>query len=282
MNVGVGTISVEVFEVSNCAAPTLPSFDAPERESGVVPCARLSAALVPAAAKTACATEAAVAAVTAADIAAAEMAAADACANAAAGAPAASAASAEEPLPAAAPDGRSAESGSGALGPCAIAAAMAACEAASAPAVAGPLLKVESFGALESVDEGAESANAVDLKVAVVSLNLAVRVLPVGTAEPVAAVDVSAIGGARKLAACGTRKPEPVAVGPLAGDGAGASTLIAGVGEVARTGGAAGVGVSGAAGSRFGKVKPPVAPLGSPGAVDAPAMAPGTDPGAPP
>ncbi len=103
LNVGVGALSVEVFEVSSCAAPTLPSFDAPESvESGLLLCERLSAAPALAAAKTACAMEAAVAAVAAADIAAA-----DACANAAAAAPAADAPAAGS-LTAAAPCGEAA------------------------------------------------------------------------------------------------------------------------------------------------------------------------------
>ena len=160
LNVGVGALSVEVFEVSSCAAPALPSLDAPESvESGLLLCERLSAALVLAAARTACAMEAAVAAVVAADIAAA-----DACANAARRAPAADV-PAEGPLTAAAPDGRSllapekssveAESGTDEL-PCAIAAASTACATASVPVPGtGPLLWAESLSALASVEDGA-------------------------------------------------------------------------------------------------------------------------------
>src|ERR1700729_1769747 len=65
LNVGIGTLSVDVFELSNCAAPTLPSFDPPDNvESGPLLRERLSAAPAPAPAEaeSACAMEATVAA----------------------------------------------------------------------------------------------------------------------------------------------------------------------------------------------------------------------------
>ena len=209
LNVGVGALSVEVFEVSSCAAPTLPSFDAPESvESGLLPCVRLSAALVPAVAETSCAAEAAAAAVIAADIAAA-----DACAKAAAGAAAADAPAAA-PLTAAAPDGKSvsevdnssakAESGAGAFVPCAIAAAMAAWAAESVPAApVGPLLGVESLVAPASAEDGAELPEAVVPCFVAGSLNFAGAVAPVG--DP-------GVASVRMLAACGMVGPEPAGV----------------------------------------------------------------------
>jgi hypothetical protein len=64
LNVGVDRLSVDAFEVNSCAAPALPSFEAPDNEeSGPLLCERLSAAAAPAALEIACA--AAVAAVTA-------------------------------------------------------------------------------------------------------------------------------------------------------------------------------------------------------------------------
>ncbi len=278
LNVGVGVLSVEVFEVSSCAAPALPSFDAPESvASELLPCVRLSAALELAAAKTACATEAAVAAVTAAD-----MAAADACANAAAGAPAADA-SAAEPLTAAAPVGRPVseiakssnedDPEAGWFVPCAIAAAIAACAAASVSAV-GPLLEVELFSVLVSVEEGVESANAVIWDVA------ASRSLALGLSAPAAAVadlDIPGAASVRMPTACGMLRPEPVAVGPAATNGAVVSMPIPGAGDAAGPGAA---GPGSAAGSRFGKAKMPAAPPVSAGALDAAATALGTDPAA--
>lgn len=277
MNVGVGALSLAVFEVNSCAAPALPSFDAPASVgSGPLPCERLSVALALAAAETACATEAAVAAVTAADIAAA-----DCCAKAAAAAPVAG------PLTAAAPGGRSvsevdkssvaAESALGALAPCVIAAAMRACAAASVPAAAGALLRVESPGALP--EDGAALAAAVVAGFAMASL---------GFAATVPAVDVSAVASVRKPAGCGRLRPEPAALGPLAEGAVVASAPVAGLGVAVRPGEAAepgeaaapgnAVGAGAAAGSGFGKLKMIVAALALAGAVEAAVIAPGTDP----
>jgi hypothetical protein len=248
LKVGVGTLSLEVFEVSSCEAPTLPSFDAPESgESGLLPCERLSAALALAAGETTCATEAAAAAVTAADIAAA-----DACAKAAA------AASAVAALNIAAPGGPSillvaeslaeAASGAGALVPCATAAAMAACAAASVPAAAGPLLEVEAFSVVESLsvaapEDGVEFTDASVPWFAVAPLDLAA--LPAGTAGTVTVVGVPGAAGVRMLTACGMLgPPEAAVVGALADDGIGASTAGATGGGAARIGGAASAGVA--------------------------------------
>jgi hypothetical protein len=301
LKVGVGTLSFDVFDVSSCAAPTLPSFVAPESESGLLPCERLSAALALTAGGTACATEAAAAAVTAADIAAT-----DACANAAAAAPAA-AAPAAGPLRAAAPDGRSpsevanssakAESGVGALVPCATAAAMAACTAASVPAAAGPLLEVESFSVVESLsvafpEDGVELADASVPWFAVAPLDVAA--LPAATAGTVTVVGVGVPGaaGVRMLG------PEAGTVGTLAAGGIVASTPAAEAGGIARAavaaraGGAAaagggveanaGVGTGGAAVSIFSAVKIVVAPLVVGGVVDAAAAPLGAGPCTPP
>jgi hypothetical protein len=290
LKVGVGTLSFEVFDVSSCAAPTLPSFDAPESESGLVPCERLSAALALAAGETACATEAAAAAVTAADIAAT-----DACANAAA---AAAAAPAAGPLTAAAPDGRSlsevanssakAESGAGALVPCATAAAMAACAAASVPTAADPLLEVESFSAVESLspaspEDGVELADASVPWFAVAPPDLAAP--PAATAGTVTVVGVPGAACVRMLTACGMLGPEAGTVGAIADGGILASTPAAEAGGTARAAAAAraegtaapgegveanaGVGAGGAAVSIFSAVKIVVAPLAVGGVVDA-------------
>src|SRR5258708_17164409 len=63
-NVGVGLLSADVFEVSSCAAPALPSFDAPDKEkSGLLACARLSPPPAPAGLEASCAILPAVAAV---------------------------------------------------------------------------------------------------------------------------------------------------------------------------------------------------------------------------
>jgi hypothetical protein len=285
LNVGVCALSVGMFEVINCAAPTLPSFDAPESvESGLLPCVRLSAALVLAAAETTCAAEAAAAAVIAADIAAA-----DACANAAAGAPSAGAPAAG-PLTAAAPDGRSvsagdtssanAEFGAGAFVPCAIAAAMAAWAAASAPAAAaGPLLNVESLGAAAWAEDGAEVPEAMVPWFVAASLDFAGAVAPVG--DPGAA-------SVRMPAACGIVGPEPevVAATPaVAGEFAEASRAA----EAGKAAGAGGTGVAGAAAgatgaavasgaARFSAVKVVVIPPALAAALDAAAIAPGKGP----
>ena len=72
LKVGEGAVSVDVFEVSNCAAPALPSFDAPASvASGLLACERLSVAPA-AASESTCVTDAAAAAVAAADRDAAE------------------------------------------------------------------------------------------------------------------------------------------------------------------------------------------------------------------
>ena len=232
LNVGVGALSVEVLEVSSCAAPTLPSFDTPESvESGLLPCVRLSAAPVLAAAETTCAADAVAAAVIAADIAAAE-----ACAKAAAGMPSAGA-TAAAPLTAAAPDGRSlspadnssakAASGAGAFVPCAIAAAMAAWTAASVPAAAvGPLFEVESLVAPASAEDGAELTEAVVARFVAGSLGFAGTVAPVG--DPGAA-------SVRKLAACGMVGPDPaVASAPAVAGKSAEAGAAAGAGGPAR------------------------------------------------
>ena len=277
LNVGVGALSVAVFEVSNCAAPTLPSFDAPASvESGLLPCVCLSAALVLAAAETTCAAEAAAAAVIAAD-----MAVADACASAAAGAPSAGP-TAAAPLTAAAPDGRSLSAsdnssakaglGAGAFVPCAIAAAMAAWAAESVPvAPVGPLLEVESFGAAAAVEDGVELSEAIVPWFVAASPDFAATVAPVG--GPGAA-------NVRMLAACGMVGPEPAVV----------ASTPAEAGETSGAGGAAGAGGTGVAwataeaggAARFAAVKVVVTPLALAAAVDAAAIAPSAGPGAPP
>src|SRR5258707_5350677 len=131
LNIGGGLLSVAVFEVSSCAAPVLPSFDAPDKDvSGLLACERLSTAPAAAALETSCAILPAVAAVTAADVAA------DACAKAAAGAPAGESftpCSTSAPPQSFEGEEKTAE---GAPAPCTIAPAMTACAGTAVPASA--------------------------------------------------------------------------------------------------------------------------------------------------
>ena len=166
------------------------------------------------------------------------------------------------------------ESGAGAFAPCVIAAAMTACAAASVPGAAGPLPNVESFGALASLEEGAEWADAI--VPAGASRSLAAPVLPVATAGPLAAVDVPGIASVRMLTACGVLGPGTGTVAASAAEVVVVSSPTAGAGAGAMPGGTAAAG--GSAGSRFAALKIVVVPLALASVVDAAAVALGTGP----
>ena len=154
------SVEAEGAELSNCAAPTVPSFDVPDKERSVpLPCACRSAAPAPAVAEIACAIDAAVAAVTAELVAPV----ADAAAAGAAkpcGPPTAAAA----PVSAAAEPLAMKTGSAGALVPWVMAAAMAAAESAGAAAAesafaeAGPLSDVAVNPAVLPSDVGVEPA----------------------------------------------------------------------------------------------------------------------------
>lgn len=195
LNVGEGLLSVGVFEVSSCAAPALPSFDAPAKDkSGLLACERLSAVPAPAALETSCAILPAVAAVTAADVAVA------ACAKAAAGAPAGASLAAATPC--------STVSAEGPLVPCTIAAAMTACTGAAV--AAGPL----SVGSITPLLGVWDEAGAIAPWLCSPSPDLAPGALPWAAAG--VAFDVAADASVRILGASGILKPEPGTAGLLA------------------------------------------------------------------
>jgi len=166
-NVGGGDTSVAVLDVSNCAAPAVPSFDIPvKEESGPLSRECLSAAPAPAEAETACAMDNAVAALTAAvRVAGGGVAAAAIACVCAALDP-------RTPCGAAPVSGVAKSSAGGedcvvgALVPCAMAAAMMACAAAS--------LSADDGAALGAVTEvGADVAAAMLALLAVGSMGLA-------------------------------------------------------------------------------------------------------------
>ena len=178
-NVGGGDTSVEVPDVSNCAAPAVPSFDVAEIEESESPRECLSAAPAPAEAETACAMDNAVAALTAAVRDAGE------CVAAAAIACVCAALDPRTPCGAAPVSGVAKSSAGGedcvvgAPVPCAMAAAMMACAAASLSADDGAALGVVPLraplkaSALPSVEVGADVAAAMLALLAVGSMGLA-------------------------------------------------------------------------------------------------------------
>jgi len=190
-NVGGGAASVGALDVSNCAAPAVPSFDVPVREeSGPLPRKCLSAAPAPAEAETAWAMDNAVAARTAAAMVT------DECVAAAATAVAGAALDPKTPGGAAPVSGvvKSSAGGAdcvvGALVACAMAAAMRAC--AAAPVSAGdeaPSGVLPRAAALLSFKVGADVAAAMFALLA---------------APPIGVVPVVGLA-ARALDAAGTR-----------------------------------------------------------------------------
>lgn len=146
-------------------------------------------------------------------------------------------------------------SGGGVLVPCAIAAAIAACAAASVPPATGALLDADAF----SVASAAGLLNALVPGLAPASPGLAVGALPEGTAEAPGAAAVPGVARIRTLAACGI-------VGPEAGT-LGAPATVGIVASAPAKFGAA-------AGSRFAAVKIAAAALAPAGALDPSAIAP--------
>ena len=286
LNIGKGPLSVVVFEVSSCAAPVLPSFDAPDKDkSGLLACERLSTAPASAALETSCAILPAVAAVTAADVAAA------ACAKAAAGPPAAASFAAATPCSTVSAPAESIEdeeiSGEGALVPCTIAAAMTAWPGAAV--AAGPL-SVGSFAALASVWG---NAGAVALRFAAPSLAWGSRALPwaaadmrvpadgaaeigaaeVGAADVVAAEVAAADASVRILAACATLEPELGTATELA--------ALPRASALAAEAGASPPGTESAAAASSNLGANAAAPPAVPGRLGAARIAPGSAPAAP-
>jgi len=189
-NVGGGDTSVAALDVSNCAAPAVPSFDKPVREeSGPLPGKCFSAAPAPAEAETAWAMDKAVAARTAAAMDAGEWVAAAAIAGPG---------PAPEPKTpgGAAPVSGVAKSSAGgedcvvgALVPCAMAAAIRACAAAPVSGGDEPSIGVvpPRAAALASLEMGADVAEAMLALPAGESMSLAGRAASADAAGMVAA-----------------------------------------------------------------------------------------------
>jgi hypothetical protein len=103
------------------------------------------------------------------------------------------------------------ESGDGALVPCAIAAAMTACAAASVSAALGALAGVGAFWALTSVDVGAEVAAAISALLAMLSPGLAAVLLTAAGGGAMAFTAAGMLGG-------GSAGAAPSAGGAVASD----------------------------------------------------------------